>query len=178
MKETTIRQSAFSYFFTTSTASAPLWFIVRLYLGYEWFMAGWEKIINPVWFGTGAGAALQGFVQGSLAKTAGAHPDVSGWYAAFLQSAVLPHLMVWSNFVAIGEIIVGIGLIVGLCTGVMAFFGFFMNLNYMLAGTVSTNPVLLVLALGLMLAHRVAEYWGLSRYVRRPCRSWRKGSIT
>lgn len=168
MIEIPARPGAITRFFTANTASAPFWLIVRLYLGYEWFMAGWEKVINPVWFGTGAGAALQGFLQGSLAKTAGAHPDVSGWYAAFLQSAVAPHLVAWSNFVAVGEVIVGLMLILGLCTGVFAFFGFFMNLNYLLAGTVSTNPVLLVLALGLMLANRVAGYWGLDRFIRRP----------
>jgi thiosulfate dehydrogenase [quinone] large subunit len=110
--------------------------------------------------------ALNGFIQGALAKTAGAHPDVQGWYASFLESTVLPHLTVWSNMVAVGELLVGIGLIVGLLTGIAAFFGFFMNLNFLMAGTVSVNPILLVLALGLILARRVAGYWGLDRYAR------------
>ena len=166
MNTYTVEQGAFTHFLTANRASAPLWLIVRLYLGYEWFMAGWVKVTNPAWFGTDAGAALNGFVQGALVKTAGAHPDVQGWYASFLQSTVLPHLMVWSNVVAVGEVLVGVGLIVGLFTGIAAFFGFFMNLNFMLAGTVSMNPVLMVLALGLMSAHRVAGYWGLDRYAR------------
>ncbi len=166
MHDYTIRQSALAHFFTTSTASAPLWLIVRLYLGYEWLMAGWEKVMNPAWFGSDAGAALNGFVQGALGKTVGAHPDVQMWYAAFLKSTVLPHLMVWSNLVAIGEVLVGLGLIVGLFTGLAAFFGAFMNLNFLLAGTVSVNPIFLVLALGIMSAHRVAGYWGLDRYAR------------
>ena len=166
MHDYTIRQSAFTHFFTTSTASAPLWLIVRLYLGYEWVTAGWGKVMNPAWFGSDAGAALNGFVQGALAKNVGVHPDVQMWYAAFLKSTVLPHLMVWSNLVAIGEVLVGLGLIVGLFTGLAAFFGAFMNLNFLLAGTVSVNPILLVLALGIMSAHRVAGYWGLDRYAR------------
>lgn len=161
----TVEQSACSYFFTTNPASAPLWLIVRLYLGYGWLMAGYEKIINPAWFGSGAGAALKGFVQGALSKTAGAHPDVQMWYASFLQSTVLPHLVAWSNAVAIGELLIGLGLIVGLFTGAAAFFGFFMNFNFLLAGTVSINPLYLILALGIMLAHRVAGSWGLDRYV-------------
>ena len=162
----TIGQFRFSHFFTAHKASAPLWFIVRLYVGYEWLMAGWEKVMSPVWFGAGAGAALKGFVQGALAKTGGAHPDVSLWYAAFLQSVVLPHAAAWSNIVAVGEVLVGLGLVIGLATGIAAFFGFFMNLNYLLAGAVSTNPTLLVLALCLILARRVAGEWGLDRYAR------------
>ena len=166
MHNHTVEQSAFTYFFTASTASAPLWFIVRLYLGYEWLMAGWDKVMNPVWFGSNAGAAMNGFVQGALGKTVGVHPDVQMWYAAFLKGAVLPNLVTWSNLIAVGEVLVGLGLIVGLFTGVAAFFGFFMNLNFLLAGTVSVNPILLTLALGLMLARRVAGHWGLDRYAQ------------
>ncbi len=167
MNDLTVRQSAFTHFFTADTSSAPFWFVIRLFVGWQWLVAGWEKVLSPAWFGGNAGAALQGFIQNSLAKTAGAHPDVQSWYAAFLQGAVLPHLVAWSNLVAVGELLVGAGLILGLFTGIMAFFGFFMNLNYLLAGTVSTNPVLLVLALGIILAHRVAGHWGLDRFVRR-----------
>jgi len=166
MNDHTCAHSRFAHFFTISPASAPLWLIVRLYLGYEWLMAGWEKAINPAWFGSGAGAAMNGFVQGALAKTSGLHPDVQMWYASFLQSAVLPHLVAWSNAITVGEIMVGLGLIVGLCTGTAAFFGFFMNLNFLLAGTVSTNPIMLVLALGVMSAPRVAGYWGLDRFAK------------
>lgn len=167
-----VEQSVFAHFFTTSTTSAPLWLIIRLYLGYEWLMAGLDKIMNPMWFGTGAGAAIKGFINGAIGKTicaatvSACHPDVQMWYASFLQSAVLPHVTLWSNAIAVGETLVGLGLIVGLFTGIAAFFGFFMNLNFLLAGTVSVNPILLVLALPLILARRVAGYWGLDRYAR------------
>ena len=161
----TIEQSRLAHFFTASTASAPLWLLVRLYLGYEFFMAGWSKMANPAWFGSEAGAALQGFVQGALSKTVGAHPDVYMWYASFLQSIVLPNAMVWSNAVVLGELAIGLGLIVGLCTRAAAFFAFFMAFNFLLAGTVSVNPTLIMLAIGIMLAHRVAGYWGLDHYV-------------
>lgn len=183
MRTYTVEQSSFAHFFTNSTKSAPFWLIVRLYVGYEFFMAGWEKVVSPMWFGSSAGAALQGFVNGAVAKTVCApgvaasacHPDVQTWYAAFLQSTVLPHLVIWSNFVALGELAVGLGLVVGLFTGVAAFFGFFMSMNYLFAGTVSINPILVVLAFPLVLAWRVAGYWGLDYYaqpyLRRLCRS-------
>jgi thiosulfate dehydrogenase [quinone] large subunit len=38
-----------------------------------------------------------------------------------------------------------------------------MNLNFMLAGTTSSNPVLFGLAVLLMLGWKVAGYWGLDR---------------
>ena len=161
----TLRQSWFPHFFFTSRGSAPLWFVVRLYVGYEWLIAGVDKVMNPVWFGSGAGAAMKGFVAGALSKTTGAHPDVQMWYASFLQSSVQPHLVSWSNAIAVGEVLVGVGLIVGAVTGLAAFFGLFMNLNFMLAGTVSINPILFTLSIFLILAWRVAGYWGLDKYI-------------
>lgn len=144
--------------------SAVLWLLVRLYLGYAWLTAGLEKFANPAWFGGNAGAALTGFIERALTKTAGAHPDVTFWYASFLKGVVLPQITVWSNLITLGELAVGLGLILGLFTGVAAFFGGFMNLNFLLAGTVSTNPQLLVLAWLTVLARRVAGYIGLDRY--------------
>ncbi|MDO8593676.1 MAG: DoxX family membrane protein [bacterium] len=165
MTHYTLEQSWFPHFFFTNKISAPLWFVVRIYVGYEWLVAGMEKVTNPAWFGGGAGAAMQGFVNGALAKTVGAHPDVQMWYASFLKATVLPHLVSWSNAIAVGEVLVGVGLIVGCVTGIAAFFGLFMNLNFLLAGTVSINPVLFTLSLFLILAWRVAGYWGVDKYL-------------
>jgi len=172
MTKFTLEQSWFPHFLFTSRESAPLWFVVRLYVGYEWLIAGIDKVMNPVWFGTGAGGAIKGFVAGALRKTAefckpdaACHPDVQMWYASFLKDAVLPYPVAWSNAIAVGEVLVGIGLIVGAVVGVAAFFGALMNLNFMLAGTVSINPILFTLSIGLILAWRIAGYWGLDRYV-------------
>ena len=167
-----VSQSAFAHFFTADKTTVPLWFVVRLYLGYEFFMAGWEKLINPAWFGSSAGGALSGYIQGALAKTVGAHPDVQMWYASFLQGTVLPHLVTWSNAVVLGELAIGLGLIIGLCTSTAAFFAFFMAFNFMLAGTVSMNPILILLALGLLSAHRVAGDFGLERYEKPFCKKF------
>lgn len=180
MAQYTIGQSSIPHFFFSSTKSSLLWLVLRLYIGYEWFSAGWEKIHNPAWVGDSSGAALTGFLQGALKKTAefcapapaACHPDVQGWYAAFLQWP-LAHAAFMSNLVAWGEVLVGVALIVGFLVGISAFFGAFMNLNFMLAGTVSVNPILFTAAIFLMLAWRVAGYWGLDGVVlpmlgRRP----------
>lgn len=158
-----VEESRFAHFFLSSTRSSIFWLIVRLYVGWQWVEAGWEKIGNDAWTGAHTGSALSGFVGGALAKTGGAHPDVQGWYAAFLQSTVVSHPVFWSYLVSYGELLVGIALIIGFLTGIAAFFGLFMNFNYLLAGTVSTNPILFILAVGVVLAWKVAGYWGVDR---------------
>ncbi|MEN6409698.1 MAG: DoxX family protein [Anaerolineaceae bacterium] len=155
-----------------------IWVIIRLYVGYEWLAAGWGKLHNPVWTGSKAGVAISGFVQGALAKATGEHPDVQGWYASFLQNAVLGHSAFWSYLVSWGEFLVGIALILGIFTGIAAFFGAFMNYNYLLAGTVSTNPILFLGALLLILAWKTAGWWGLDRWVLPALGTpWRPGLI-
>jgi thiosulfate dehydrogenase (quinone) large subunit len=154
-------------FLFADTRLAPLWTIIRLYVGYEWLIAGWNKFTNPagVWVGEKAGAAVTGFLNGALNKTTGDHPDVQGFYAWFIQNVALPNATLMSYLVTFGEIFVGIALILGLFTGIAAFFGGFLNTNFLLAGTVSSNPVLFILATFLVLAWRTAGYWGLDRWV-------------
>ncbi len=144
---------------------AVVWLVIRLYVGWQWLVAGFEKSQSAAWTGNAAGTAIQGFVKGALAKTGGAHPDVSLWYAEFLKNFVLPNSTIFSYLVTYGEIAVGIGLILGAFTPVAAFFGAFMNMNYLLAGTLSTNPVLLLLQFLLLLAWRTAGYFGLDRFL-------------
>lgn len=162
MKVYTTEQSAWSHFLFTNTKTAPLWLVVRLYVGYIWFMAGWEKLQDPVW---NSGQALNGFVQNALTKTTGPHPDVAWWYAHFLQSSVLAHLSLWTHLVPLGELCIGLGLMFGLFVGAAAFFSVFMSYNFLLAGTVSINPILIFFGFLLMLARRVAGRIGLDRYI-------------
>lgn len=162
-----IEENPVSRFLFSDTRMAWLWLIVRLYVGWQWLAAGWGKVTSSAWVGQSpeTGSALVGFLKGALAKTAGDHPDVQNWYGAFLQHVVLPHPVIWANAIAYGEFLVGIALVIGVLTGIAAFFGLFMNLNYLLAGTVSINPVLFTLAIGLILAWRIAGFWGLDRWL-------------
>jgi thiosulfate dehydrogenase [quinone] large subunit len=173
---TQIAEPPIAKFFFADTRMAILWVIVRLYVGYEWFTAGFEKMFGRSIFGEVSqggpwifsghdGAAMAGFATGALAKATGAHPAVQGWYAWFLQNVVLPNSAVFAYIITFGEILVGLGLIVGCLTGIAAFFGLVMNLNFLLAGTVSINPVLGVLALFIVLAWRIAGYYGVDRYL-------------
>ena len=152
-------------FLFSDVRASWIWLIVRLYLGYEWLSAGTEKLTSPAWTGAQAGTALTGFLKGALAKTAGANPSVQGWYAAFLRDVVLPNAKAFSYLVAFGETLVGVALVLGLLTGIAAFFGVVMNANYLLAGTVSTNPILIILGALVMLAWRNAGWIGLDRWL-------------
>ncbi len=56
--------------------------------------------------------------------------------------------------VAIGEVVIGIRLILGLLTGIMAFFGVVLNLSFMFAGSAGVNPAFIVVGVLLVLAWR------------------------
>ncbi len=174
----TIQDSPFAQSLFGDVRWAWIWLILRVYVGWQWFEAGLAKVQNPVWTGSKAGVAITGFVTNALSKTAGEHPDVQGWYAWFLQNIVLPQPAFWSYLVAWGEFLVGVALIIGIFTGIAAFFGSFMNMNYLLAGTVSVNPVLLMGATILVLAWKTAGWWGLDRWALAALGTpWRPGLI-
>ncbi len=160
------------------TRWAWLWLILRLYAGWEWLNAGWEKVNNPAWVGAQAGTALTGFLKNAESLATGAHPAVQSWYAWFIEHVVMPNVTVWSYVVSFGELLVGVALILGIFTGIAAFFGGFMNANYLLAGSVSTNPILYTLAILLLLAWKTAGWWGLDRWVLPALGTpWHPGSI-
>ncbi len=160
-----LAEPPFARFLFASTTASWLWLVVRLYVGYEWISSGWEKIQSSAWMGSNAGGAVAGFAKGALTKAGGDHPDVQGWYATFLRDVVIPHAALFSRLVSIGETAVGVALILGALTGVAAFFGILMNANYLLAGTVSSNPILIILGALLMLAWRNAGWIGLDRWL-------------
>jgi thiosulfate dehydrogenase [quinone] large subunit len=73
---------------------------------------------------------------------------------------------------------VGIALILGIFTGIAAFFGSFMNMNYLLAGSVSSNPILFIIAVLLILAWKTAGWWGLDRWVLPALGTpWSRGTL-
>ncbi len=159
-----------SKFLFASKFMAPIWMVVRIYLGWLWLNAGLHKVwvdggFNAAWVGPNAGGGVAGFLNGALAKTQGDHPSVSGWYAWLIEHIFLPNATIMSNLVAFGEILIGVALIVGFLTGLSAFLGGMMNVSFLLAGTLSSNPVMLILATWLVLAWRVAGYYGLDYFV-------------
>ncbi|HEY3314571.1 MAG TPA: DoxX family membrane protein [Bacillota bacterium] len=173
---------------------AALWTILRIWVGYQWLEAGWHKLSDPghLWIGEKAGTAIQGYWLRALASKIqnGAlvsltNPDGTpvksavnySWYKSFLSFLVNTHSSVWFSYaVAFGELLVGVGLILGFATIAAAFFGALMNVSYMLAGTTSTNPVLYTLAILLILAGENAGWFGADRWLMPFVRSlFRRG---
>lgn len=178
MKQITFGTSPIENYLFASTKIAWLWLCARLYIGWAWLSAGMGKFGEAAWTGDNAGAAITGFVQRALTKTTGEHPDVTGWYAAFLEHVVLPNSTFWSYLIVYGEILVGVALILGIFTGLAAFFGAVMNFSFLFAGTVSSNPVMVLITVFIILAWKVAGYWGLDRFVLPMLGTpWRPGRL-
>ena len=166
-------------FLLSDTRAAWVWLIIRVYVGWQWLVSGLEKLTGysidvgyfaqpsgERWVFNGhPGSQIVAFANGAIQRSGGDHPQVTDWYAWFLQHVVIPNAAVFAYLVTFGELLVGIALIAGLLTGVAAAAGLFMNMNYLLAGTVGSNPVMGALAVLLVLAWRVAGWYGLDRWV-------------
>ena len=168
-----------------------LWLPLRFVLGISWLQAGYHKIFDAGWGRSGTvmrageevflerGASMKGF----LAGAAGLDPatgqklvdedgvevagrTVFGWYEGFLTWIVQNDHTTWFGpLVAWGETLVGLGLLFGALLGVAAFFGTMMNMSFMLAGTVSSNPWMFGLTIFIILAWKTAGYLGLDRWL-------------
>lgn len=144
-----------------------LWLLPRLWLGYQWIDASSHKLSNPAWMQTGE--ALKGFWAAAVKIPATGRPAISfDWYRSFLQFMLDTQSYTWfAKVVAVGEMAIGIALILGAFTGIAALFGGFMNWNFMMAGSASTNPMLFIIAVGLILAWKVSGYVGADFYLLR-----------
>jgi thiosulfate dehydrogenase (quinone) large subunit len=145
--------------------AAWLWLPIRVWLGWQWVTAGWAKLMNPAWLQTGT--ALQGFLSHAVAAASNGKPVIHyAWYSGFLNMLISSGAYTWmAKVVALGETLVGVALILGIFTGFAALFGGFMNFNYLMAGTVSVNPMFLVISVTLMLAWKVSGYIGLDYFL-------------
>jgi thiosulfate dehydrogenase [quinone] large subunit len=154
----------FAHKLFSTTRFAWLWLLIRLYPGYEFLSAGWGKINNPAWR---SGVALQGYWQNAVAIPASGRPVIAfGWYRDFINFMLQNQWYTWfSKVIMFGEFIVGIALILGAFVGIAAFFGGFMNWNYIMAGSASTNGLLFTAAILLILAWKVAGFYGLDRWL-------------
>jgi thiosulfate dehydrogenase (quinone) large subunit len=130
-----------------------------LYLGYEWLTAGFHKLTG--------GFDASGFLKGAIANPVKG-PDgsvVYGWFVDFLQHFALPNAHIFNTIIPLGEFLVGLGLILGCLTTAAMFFGLVMNFSYVMAGTVSTNPMDILLGVIIIVAGYNASRIGLDRWV-------------
>ncbi len=180
---TQISESPMTRFLFADTRMAWFWLIIRLYLALSWLgaavgkLTGYDlangKIYAPWVFSAHDGEAITAFAKYVIVH-GGASPFAAfpEWfvgapdgYISFLQSIVLPHAALFSYLVTFGELFVSLGLIFGAFTSIAAFFGLFMNLNFVLTGVVSVSPTMAILALFIVLAWRNAGYYGVDRWL-------------
>jgi thiosulfate dehydrogenase [quinone] large subunit len=155
--------------FYRSRAASVIWLIARLWLGYGWLNAGYQKLwgSEKAAFWNGGGAGVKGFATaGVTGSTAGKGSGASyGWWAAFLHNFVVPNASWIAKVVTVSELVIGVLLILGLFTGAAALAGLVLNLVYMFTGSAGVNPAYAIVAVLLILAWRNAGYLGLDRFV-------------
>jgi thiosulfate dehydrogenase [quinone] large subunit len=172
-----IEGPAFTRFLFGNTRAGLFWLPIRLFVGFAWLEAGWHKASGGGWLD--GGTALQGYWTRAAAIPEQGNPAIAyDWYRSFIQTLLDNGSYSWFSYIIVfGEIAVGLGLLLGALTGVAAFFGALMNMSFLLAGSASTNPVMFTLAVGLMLAWKVAGYYGLDRSLLPMLGTpWRRGT--
>jgi thiosulfate dehydrogenase [quinone] large subunit len=148
----------------STTRLAWLWLPLRIYLGWMWLSSGWGKVTGGTW---ASGESLQGYWTNAVRIPEEGRPPISfDWYRGFIQFMLDNGWYTWfADLIMWGEVLVGVALILGAFVGIAAFAGAFMNWNFLMAGTASTNGMLLTLAVLLILAWKVAGWYGLDRWL-------------
>lgn len=140
-----VREPPFARRLLAETRWAWVWLPVRLYLGGGWLLAGVAKLQDPAWM---SGARL--------AVVPGRH---------FLQVPVLSHPSLWAHAVAWSQVVLGAAVVCGALTGVCAFLGGLIATDFLLSGGVAGDPWTVSVGVALILAWRVAGWWGLDRWI-------------
>ena len=163
----TIEDPKIARFLFSDVRMSWVWLVVRIWLGYQWITASLHKISDPGWIQTGE--ALKGFWAGALKVDATGKSAIAfDWYRNFLQMLMNAQAYTWfGKLIAFGELLGGIGLVVGAFVGIAAFFGALLNWNFIMAGAASTNGLLLLCALLVVLAWKIAGYIGADYFLLR-----------
>jgi uncharacterized membrane protein YphA (DoxX/SURF4 family) len=155
--------------------------ILRVVVG-AWFLkAVWTKLTIAFAFGVIPYPAVSprflGFHPKRVAEFAVGNPV--GWYKEFLETTVLPDAKLWAVLQAYAEAAVGLGLVLGLLTGLSALVGLFLALNYGLATQWMTFGqqgfhLLLTTSMLIFLATRAGRAWGIDRLILARTSGWWK----
>lgn len=162
-----IEEPAFVKTLFNDVRFSVIWLVLRVWLGWQWIDASLHKIENPAWVQTGD--ALKGYWSGAVAIPEAGRPAITfDWYRSFIQFLLDTQSYTWfAKVVAYGEFAIGVALIIGAFVGIAAFAGAFMNWNFMMAGSASSNPWLFVIALTLIFAWKTAGYLGVDFFLLR-----------
>ena len=166
-----VQGPAFTRYLFSNTRAGLFWLPIRLFVGFEWLASGTGKLFpagKPIGAGwLDGGASLLAYWQSAVKIPETGRPPISfEWYRGVLQFMIDNQFHTWFSYLIVfGELAVALGLLFGALTGLAAFFGATLNMSFLLAGSASTNPILFTAAIGLILAWRVAGWYGLDRYL-------------
>jgi len=142
--------------------------LLRVVVG-AWFVkAVWTKLTLAFLWGVipypTVAPRFLAFQPKRVAEFAAGNPV--GWYKGFLEETVLPDSALFATLQTFAEAAVGLGLILGLLTGLTALVGLFLSLNYGLASQWMSFGqqgfhVLLVTSMIIFLCARAGRTWGL-----------------
>jgi len=95
-----------------------------------------------------------------------------GWYKEFLEKTVLPHAELFATLQTWGEVSVGLGLVLGLLTGLAALIGLALSVSFGLANQWMSFGqqgfhLLLVTSMVIFLGARAGRAWGLDAVLLR-----------
>jgi thiosulfate dehydrogenase [quinone] large subunit len=144
---------------------AWLWLPLRPYLGSSWLEFGLKKLAEPRW--TQTGEYLRGFWEKAVQVLAppARPPIVIDWYRDFIAFMLHGGHHAWfAKLIVFGELTIGIAPLLGAFTGMAVFFRF-MNWNFVMAGTASSNGLPFAMATWLVLAWKMAGWIGLDRWL-------------
>lgn len=132
--------------------------VIRVYLGWHWLTAGWGKRFNSF--------DASGFLANAITNPVTSGEELAyPLYVKFIESFALPNAGLINILVPWGEFLVGLGLILGCLTTYAAFFGMVMNFAFLMAGTISSNPWDILLAIFIAAAGYNAGKFGLDRFI-------------
>lgn len=143
-----------------SNVAAMLLVVLRVYVGWSWLSAGWGKVT------TEGGWSAAGFI-GNVAANPVMKDDAILYptYTWFLETFAVNSAGLFSFLVSWGEVLVGLGLILGGLTCWAAFFAMVMNFMFMFGGTISTNPWNVMCEMPILFAGYNAGKYGLDYYI-------------
>jgi len=135
--------------------SSAAWIaLLRIWVGAVWLQAGWGKITKE------GGWSAAGYLRGIAERDTVPFE----FFRGLAESVFVPYAATFSFLVAWGEVLVGLALILGVVTNFAATMGILMNLSFLFAGTVSSNPWFVAIQTVLILGG--AGYaFGFDRYL-------------
>lgn len=155
--------------------------LLRVVVGVWFLKAVWTKLTTAWLFGVIPYPAVSprflGFHPKRVAEFAAGNPVE--WYKQFLESTVLPHAATFATLQTYGEVAVGVGLVLGLLTGLAALVGLLLALNFGLATQWMSFGqqgfhLLLITSMIVFLGARAGRLWGLDAWFLGPAGEGRR----